>query len=680
MVRRPNAAEAMSAGARPAGSGLRFGFPRVAGLVLMLLLHGLFANLASLHASVPDWLRTAAQSPEGKYPEDTNAVMLLDEQSTVIAESGEVRTLYRRAYRILRPEGRKYGTVAVAFDKETRLNHLRAWSLLRGGSDYEVKDKDTVETQIFGESLYEDTREKLLEIPAAAPGNVIGYEYEQRRRPSIPQDTWRFQHEIPVRTALFALQLPKGWEYRVRWVNHAGQEPRAIGQNGWGWELDNLPAIESEPTMPAWSSLSGRLSVTYYPLHTNVGNNSFGSWRSIGSWYAHLAADRQQATPDITKKVAELTSNAPSVLDKMRALATFVQGNIRYVAIEIGMGGFQPHHANDIFTNRYGDCKDKATLLSTMFAIAGIKSYYVLINSTRGVIVPESPSALEFDHVILAIPLPGVVTSPELWAVQDNPQLGKLLFFDPTDPFVPFGCLPDVLQSSYGLVVADAGGQIVQLPLLSATANRLLRTAKLSLAPNGTLSGTVTEVRWGTPATELRARLMRASRADRQKVLENFMGPFLGGAALQSAGAQRLETLDGPLLLQYTFTAAEYAKRSGNLYLVRPRVMGSKGEDVLDPKERKNPVEFAGSTSQGDQFEITLPDGYAADELPEPVDLKTAATSYRSKVVMSGNVLQYTRLYQITDVHVPSNEMNELKEFYRRVAADERSIAVFKKP
>jgi hypothetical protein len=315
-----------------------------------------------------------------------------------------------------------------------------------------------------------------------------------------------------------------------------------------------------------------------------------------------------------------------------------------------------------------------------MLAVAGVRSYYVLVDATRGEVVPEAPSALDFDHVILAIQLPEGTPASGLWAVQEVPKLGKLLFFDPTHPFVPLGFLPDNLQANNGLIVTDESGELVRLPLLPAAANRLYRSAKLWLTPNGTLYGTVAEVRWGAPAAELRAKLLRASQADRQKVLESFLGQFLGGSLLQQATVGNLDRLDGPLTLQYSFTATDYAKLSGDLFLVRPRVMGSKGENLLGAKERKYPVEFPTSTSQGDAFEITLPDGYTADELPDPVEIKTGATSYKSKAEMDGNVLHYTRLYQITAVRVPTEQLKELKQFYRQVAADERSIAVFKQP
>ena len=91
----------------------------------------------------------------------------------------------------------------------------------------------------------------------------------------------------------------------------------------------------------------------------------------------------------------------------MRALATFLQRDVRYVAIELGIGGVQPHPASDVFAHLYGDCKDKATLLSSMLHEVGIESYYVVINSRRGAVSAATPPYIDvFNHAILAIRLP----------------------------------------------------------------------------------------------------------------------------------------------------------------------------------------------------------------------------------------------------------------------------------
>jgi hypothetical protein len=108
--------------------------------------------------------------------------------------------------------------------------------------------------------------------------------------------------------------------------------------------------------------------------------NGFANWEHMGRWYQGLTNGRFDSSPEIKQKVNTLTSSDPSQLAKMRALAQFVQRDIRYVAIELGIGGWQPHPATEVFAHRYGDCKDKATLMATMLREIGIDSYHVSIN------------------------------------------------------------------------------------------------------------------------------------------------------------------------------------------------------------------------------------------------------------------------------------------------------------
>jgi transglutaminase-like putative cysteine protease len=638
-----------------------------------------WARVPQAAAAVPDWLRAAARAPLPSYPDDTKAVILLDEQVTTVKDNGEIETSYRRALRILRPEGREYGTVGVYFDKETHLTYLKAWSISANGDEYEVKEKDAVETGAFEVALYADTRRKFVRIPAAEAGSVVGYEYVQKHRPKVLQDTWLVQDEIPVRRARFMLQLPKGWEFQSVWMNHAEQKPQAAGENQWVWELENLPAVEHEPAMPAWQAIAGRVGVSYFPPRTDTSAKAKGSWTDIGRWYAELTAGRRQATPEIRQKVIELTSASKTTLEKISALAGFVQRDVRYVAVEIGIGGYQPHAAQDIFLNRYGDCKDKVTLLSTMLREAGIESYYVLTHSSRGIVARNFPSMLNFNHAIVAIRLPGDVDTTSLYAAQPHPQLGRLLFFDPTNSLVPLGYLPWRLQANYGLLVTEGGGELLELPLLPPAVNRLLRAAKLELSPTGTISGSVQEIRWGVPAVELRATLRDAPEAERTKILERFLGDFLGSLVFQGFEAENLESNEPTLILRYRFSARDYAKAAGDLLLVRPRVLGEKQLDLFGEKPRKYPVEFENASVESDRFEITVPAGYAVEEVPPPVEADCGAAAYRSKVEVSANVLRYNRLYTIKSVTVPTDRLDELKKFFHQIAADERNSAVLKR-
>jgi hypothetical protein len=647
--------------------------PRATSAALFLILVALLAP-SPAHADAPAWLTAVAHNTYPGVPADTNAVVLYDEQETTVQPNGDIETMYRRAYLILRPDGKQYGFVAVPFDNETKITWMKAWCIPKEGKNYELKEKDAVEVGDL-DSFYSDNRSKVLEIPAATPGNVVGYEYRQKARPFFLQHQWWIQSTIPVLRTRFSLNLPPGWEFSVRWIHYPEQKPTSQTATQIVWDADHIPAIKHEPSMPDFRSVAARMGVTYFP--TGGSTKAFGptSWEQIGTWYNSLYMGSVQPTPEIQQKVKDLTANATTWSDKVAALAQYAQ-KIRYIDIEIGIGGMQPHHAGDIYRHQYGDCKDKATLLSTMLHEAGVESYLAIAQTERGIIVPEFASMVTFNHVILAIRVPEGQDTKGLHSVIDNPKLGKLLIFDPTDTYTPFGYLPTYEQANYVLVAAPEGGQLVGLPVLSPELNRLERSAKLQLFPDGSITGSVEEMRYGAQASDERAMLLGTAGSDRTKILETFLSNFLRGFHLTQASTVGLDKVGEPLDVKYGFTAERYAKSAGDLLVVRPRVLGQKSDDVAEGDPRKFPVAFESASLQTDDFEITLPPGFTVEDVPAPMKAESEFASYTSQVKVDGNKIHYTRTYQIKQVLVPLDKLDELKKFNRQVAADERASVV----
>lgn len=628
-------------------------------------------------AGTPDWMKQAAQAPLPTYPADTDAVILLDERLTTISPAGEVRITYRKVYRILRPQGRTLGTVYVYFDGETQLKFLKGWSITSRNEEYEVKESDAVETSAFSESLYADTRYKLLQIPASQPGSVIGYEYQQRQRPSVLQAVWSFQDQIPVRQARFVLELPQNWSYTAYWRNHAVVNPQQAGQNRWTWELANIEPIQLEPQMPTWRSVAGQLGISFASNSHAAPESSHSTWAQVGRWYAQLTSDRREVTPQIREKTRELVTGANDPMEKIRRLASYVQHSIRYVAIEIGIGGFQPHAAHEVLANGYGDCKDKVTLLSAMLREAGLDSYYVLINDAREYLAPDFPSPVGFNHAILAIRVPQQ-TGGGLFATLSHTRLGPLLLFDPTDSSTPLGYLPATLQSNYALLVTDGDGELVKLPLLSPSTNRLLRVATLTLDKSGSLKGTVEEARNGIAATSLKERLLHLPKAQRQKVFENLLSELVDGAVLTSASVSDLNDFSAALSIKYDLTAHAFAQRAGDLFLFRACALGRTRSDVLEGEPRKHAVVFSNSVLESDVFSISFPAEYAIDELPQHVNYKYPFATYKSESHAAEHVLYYRRTYELKDIRVPLEQLDDLKTLFRHIADDERAYAILK--
>jgi transglutaminase-like putative cysteine protease len=643
------------------------------------------APRATASNSAPDWLRTAAQQKLPSYPNDTNAVILLDEIQTTVQDKGEIYTRHRKAIRLLRPESkRNYGDIIVPFDKETKIVSLRVWTITSAGHELAVGDKDASERGFSNDEIYEDVKFKVLEFPEAEPGSVVGYEYVQRDRPYMLEDGWWFQRDVPVKTARFVLQLPPGWEFSTNWFNFTEQKPQTPAPNQYVWELSDLAAVERERDMPPWESVAGWVGIKYFPRDPALRAKTSGSWKDIGLWFDGLTQNSRTASPEIKQKVVELTAGIPNPVQKMRALTEYVQRNIRYYAVEIGIGGYQPHPAAEVFARQYGDCKDKATLLSTMLKEAGIDSYYVVIDDRRGVVHANYPSIGEFNHVIIAIRIGEQATDPSLYAEVNDPQLGWLLFFDPTNPYVPLGYIPSYLQDSYALVVAPDGGHLVSLPLLPPLTNRLLRTAKFTLTPVGDLSGEVQELRWGGPAADDREEFLETEPSKRAQIFENFLGDFLNNFALMGASLGNLDKYSDVFTLDYKFSSQGYAKVAGDLLVFPPRVVGDESTNLLDlfavtGKPRKYPLEFEEATRQDDVFDFVLPAGYVVDGLPQPVQADCEYATYRSQINAEGGVLHYKRSFEIKNIVVPTEKLPEIRSFLREIAADQGSSAVLRR-
>lgn len=637
--------------------------------------------LWAAHSEAPEWMHALVSAPLPAHDEKTDAVLLYREENLTVLSTDKFRTTVREVYKILRPEGRHHGELKIYFDSlNEKITSIHAWCIPADGKDYEVTDKDAEErSPRNGEILVWDLRLKFLQIPAPDPGNIIGYEIVVDRHPLVLQDVWEFQETIPVRESHYSLALPPGWEFKDAWLNYPEVKAHDAGGGVWQWTVGDVKEIREERDMPPWQGVAGRMVVTVFPPG-GAAANSFPTWHDLGEWQNRLASGRRDASPEIKQQVAALTASAPSSLAKMQALAAFVQRDIRYVAIELGIGGWQPHPAAQIYEHRYGDCKDKVNLMISMLREIGVDSYDVRINVERGSVTPDTPAHLAFNHSITAIRLPAGLTDPSLIATLKHPSLGTLLFFDPTDEKTPFGQIGGYLQANYGLLVTPSGGELVELPQQPAAMNGIRRTGKLTLTVDGTLQGDVEEERLGDRAAGGREAFISAPKdSDQIKPVEGLLADSLTLFRITKASVVNLKEADRPFIWDYSFQAANYAKPAGNLLLVRPRVLGSKSSALLEtPEPRRYPVEFPGPVEDTDTFDITIPSGYVVDDLPPAIDADYGFASYHSKTEVVGNVLRYRRTFEQKELSVPVSEAAQLRKFYRIIASDERNTAVLK--
>lgn len=629
--------------------------------------------------TVPAWVHTAATQTLPQLPETAKAVILLDDQTYTVAPDGRATEHERVVVKILRPQGREYGQPVVPFDKDMKVLSLHVWSIDPAGHEYALKDNEIREFGSPGEGgeLYSDDKAKVASPPGRDPGGIVAYEFERRERPYLAETNWQFQGELPRVSQSFTLVLPPSYTYTTTWAHHARITESDLENHSYRWQVDHQPGIDLErvPLSPSEISLAGRMTVHYSGPGLNAPQE--GTWKGIGEWYDTLAHDRLVASPEIAAKAAELTAGKTDFYDKSEAIGEFVQKQIRYFVVEMGIGGYQPHAAQQIYQGRYGDCKDKATLLSAMLSSVGIHSALLMVDTHRGAIDPESPS-IWGNHMVGAIEIPGGYVSPKLRSVVTAKSGKRYLIFDPTWDQTPFGQLESNLQGGYGVLMEGAHSQVIELPVLSPELNRVQRVGVFTLGADGTLKGNVTEKRFGDLASHRREVFGRRDAKKQQEFLDRNVAHDLTSASLTGLEVKNADALNQDLTLKYNVEAARFASVAGPLLMVRPRVLGSEVPEV-DHKERKVAIDLRETMQAHDEFDIELPEGYNVDELPDPVKADFGFATYESSTVVHGRTLHYQRVYTLKAVTLPASKYGDLQQLAGVIASDEQNHVVLKR-
>ena len=634
------------------------------------------AGLFSKGQPVPQWGLDAAKTHIPDQAKDAAAVILYDEYVETVDEQGRAVERERQAIRILKPQGRG-NTCEVSYDVDQKVNYFRVWTLAADEKTYQAQDTDFTEAGDTSIPILLSTRRaRVAHPPAVDVDATVICESEEVMEPYSHEKIWEIQNGIPVVFEALEVDLPAGATKAQSWHNHAAIDPVEVTPNHWRWEVKDMPALvlRDVPAHPNWVALAGRMSVQWGETAVSGVDNQ---WHALGKWVTQLEADRPVPSPEITAKVQTLTAGGPDFYAKLSRITESIQKDIRYFIVERGIGGLQANHAGDIFRNRYGDCKDKVTLMSSMLQVTGIRAFYVPVDDRRGVVDPLVPS-LVGNHMIAAIEVPADVQDPRLKAVVKGKDGKRYLIFDPTDERTPVGNLNSYLQGSYGILAAGEDSQLIALPVLGPDANGTERKGSFTLTADGTLSGAFDTSHSGPEGADLRTFLKYTDEKERHEYWEKIVARDLPGVMLDSFQFVQPPALDLPLEFHFKVTAAQYAHTAGPLLLVRPRVVGS-FSTAFDDKPRTVPVELGATGRWHDSFDISLPSGYVVDEMPDPVDIDLDFASYHSAVTTKGNSLHYEREYIVRNVEIPAARVADFRKLESEILADERGTAVLKR-
>lgn len=629
--------------------------------IRIALLCWLSAGILSAADDTPAWLKdlTAIQLPQ--YDAKVNTVVLLNEEHTTAVESGKLSTITRTAMRILA----RQGVDVVFYDEyDTRggkVRDFRAWMISPSGKVKKYGKDEILDVACAPNDVYNECRRRMVSGKRdAEAGSVFGYESIVEHQSFTNQLRFHFQDSSPVRLARFLVTVPAGWEVKAASFNGAPKEAPPAGDT-YTWQMENLPELEREPASPSFLTLAPWVGVN---LLAPGSQRTVLSWGDAAKMVNEFHSGQFEPSDAMVAKARSLVEGAVTEFDKINAIGRFTQ-QVKYASIQMNVskgGGIRPHSAAQTFEKLYGDCKDKANLTRAMLKAVGITAYPVAIYSgDRTHVNQEWPSLGAFNHAISAIRVGPDTKAP---AVLEDARLGRLLFFDPTDPYVPPGYLPDHEQASLALVAEADGGALVRVPAGSPAAAGHDRQVEAALAADGSITGRFVDKRTGEELGNAVAQYRGNPRSDYDRYIERWVGESVPGAL--TSGIQVADK-DGEFLLEAKFESARFAQRPQAQMMIFKAALLSHADLRLTEKTRKYPI-VVDTDALRETVRIQLPTGFKVDELPDAVRIDSAFGKYEATWAAEGGAIVFKRTFEMPAQTVPVAQYVEFKKFLDRAA------------
>lgn len=630
----------------------------------------------SLQAAVPSWVGEFASSSHPAYPPKTKAVVLFSEEKVVAEETGKQTTQLRKVIKILTADGHREAVGFITYDqKGSKIRDAKAYLIYASGKSREYGKKDFVESEAnSGMYLYSSRRYTRIEAGAEAdPGSIFAYEYTLEEQTVFSQFIFQPQDDLPHLLSRFQLTVPQGWTAEGTAYNGANPKAELSGST-YTWEARDLKPFEREPSAPTLYSQLQRVSIAMLPpggaalLSGPVA--CFRTWKDVSIWKSSLADPQAEVTAAIDAKSKELISGKEQIIDKLRAVGEFAQ-KIRYVAISTNSargGGYTPNKAEAILKAAYGDCKDKANLMRALLKSAGIASYPVAIFSGNPRFTQENfPSPYQFNHAIIAIAVPADYQAP---ATFTDPELGRLLLFDPTDPHVPLGYIPQHEQDSHALLTAGDKGRLIRTPKTKPEQNRTERRWKMTLDGEGAVKGELDELSTGQEAFDSLGQTQQLSATEFQKLVEAWISQSIPGATISKLD-YAFDPTKNSFRTQIHFQATNYAKvMRGKLWTIRSAPLPFRGTPNVNKAEREQPL-IVHPVFFEESIDWQVPANLKLDEVPDAEAQEFAYGNFKASWKTSGASIRVDRSLTLESTVLPAAEYAKARQFFARFRGSE---------
>ncbi|HYG74451.1 MAG TPA: DUF3857 domain-containing protein [Planctomycetota bacterium] len=587
------------------------------------------------------------------YPED-NVVHLLNQQVVRVNTNGSSSRMIHRVSKLLRPNGiQQLAQHSIWYEPERQVvDILRAAVITPDGRELsraDVQDRSTSAAMGVQTRIYDEHHLKQVTFKNLEPGAIIDLQYTIRDTGDniygdYFADTFYLSDDDPVLKSQYVLDFPKDLNLQTKTMNTSAQAER-IAQSDtrrevFKWQTENTPGIQQERGMPPVVDQLAQVQVT-----------TMKSWQEVGQWYWHLAREQLVPSEEMRTAVLDMTRDCKTDTEKLRVIHDWVIRKIRYLGIEFGRNGYKPHRASDTFKSLYGDCKDTATLITSMLQIVNIPCNLVLIRTVdAGNIPPDSlPMPNLFNHCIAHVP---AVDGREYW-------------IDCTTDFHRLGEVPDADQTAQVLAVNSAGGKFLKVPGSEAKDNVIQQQFTVKVERSGAATVQIQDYRHGQFAPAYRQ--LAESPGQYERYMKDYAARRFNGAEVE-----KLEFAppheQGAMWMKTSLKVSALATQSGERKTLPATLDGF----FLSPRfaaqtKRRHDLELHYPWMRKMEIVYQLEAGLKVVSVPEDVEIVEPFGRYSRKIKHAEGGLTIQENFELSRQRIAVAEYEAFRLFCNRV-------------
>jgi hypothetical protein len=563
--------------------------------------------------------------PSAELHPDAGIIYILDEDIVEVSEDGRCRQTFRVVFKILNDRGKGNGDIQIGYNSRAETaSIIYARTITPEGKIIPLNENAVkIVTPYSSYPSYSDYKELTFSMPGVTVGSIIDYKVmQEKKKPEIEgkfSDEFYFQTYDPTYVCRYKVITPRDMDLKYLVLNPLQGiqlSPKIIHDGNkkiYLWEYKHIPQIIREKSMPPTDEVAFRILVT-----------TMNSWEEFSNWWRKKIEGKTEPDGSIKRKVAELTQDLSTSKEKMEIIFDYVKREIRYVSIGLGKSGYEPENAKKVFENKYGDCKDKSTLLISMLRTAGIPAYYVLIPTGNiGNLIKDFQYPFQFNHCIVAVE-----------------SEAKYHFIDPVANSYRFDYLPDSDRNRDVLIFNDQKIVFEKTPLAKSEENAYYSQSQIKIGLNGSIECKVKNFGVGGKEAIYRSFFIKNRPTEIKEFLEERVNDISPGARLLTYTHSDPENFKERFELNIKYDAQDYCRKGGDTLIFDvPEI--SQHCIAADKKDRRYPILVWNNYYSKDVAEFNVPEGYKVYYLPEPAEIKNQYFEFRSSYRQEGERIFY---------------------------------------